>query len=163
MDEAGLRRAFDEVFDQALVYHGYAEHLRDYDLYVYATADPRTGIAPEHLRLRFTHCVRASATTAVPPEVWSRSLDDRLLDHEATLAAGDDLDGYVWGVKWAAFYPGISLVEGSAEAEEWSRRIGIPFHEARVETNGHDLTLVFSDLFVSVVPPGLSAFTVSPD
>ncbi|MGX7827237.1 YxiG-like protein [Actinokineospora sp. 24-640] len=30
------------------------------------------------LRYRFTHCVRASVTSAVPAAVWSRSLDDRL-------------------------------------------------------------------------------------
>ncbi|MEU8417274.1 hypothetical protein AB0C24_31180 [Amycolatopsis japonica] len=56
--------------------------MRDYDVLVYATADPRTGIRPEFLRYRFKHCVRASVTSAVTPETWSRSLDDRLVDFE---------------------------------------------------------------------------------
>lgn len=50
MDREHLQEAFDEIFDQALIFHGFVDYMRDYDLYVYATADPRTGIAPEHLR-----------------------------------------------------------------------------------------------------------------
>jgi hypothetical protein len=48
-----------------------------------------------HLRYRFTHCVRAAATSAVAPETWYRSLDERLLD----LKQGRELDGYLWGVR----------------------------------------------------------------
>ncbi|WP_435832229.1 YxiG-like protein [Amycolatopsis japonica] len=40
------------------------------------------GIRPEFLRCRFKRCVRASVTSAVTPETWSRSLDDRLVDFE---------------------------------------------------------------------------------
>lgn len=114
VDADEIRAAFDDVFDQAIVCHGYATYMRDYDVYVYATADPRTGIQPERLRYRFTHCARAIATTAVPPDVWSRSLDDRLTDFDK----GKDLDGYVWGVSWQVLYPGMKLVPRSAEADE---------------------------------------------
>ncbi|WP_443684618.1 YxiG-like protein [Nonomuraea harbinensis] len=31
--------------------------------------------------------------------------------------------------------------------------IGIDFHEVRIETNVHDLTLVFSDLTIEELPP----------
>ncbi|WP_455737815.1 YxiG-like protein [Amycolatopsis japonica] len=62
----------------ALVFHGFTDYMRDYDMLVMATADPRTGIRPEFLRYRFKHCVRA----AVTPETWSRSLDDWLVDFE---------------------------------------------------------------------------------
>jgi hypothetical protein len=146
------------VFDQAIVYHGFAGYMRDYEVFLYAAADPRTGIRPEHLRYRFTHCVRATITSAVAPAIWKRSLDDRLLDHER----GRDLDGYVWGVRWQALYPGMRLVPYSAEARRWSRELGLPFHEAAIETNGHNLSLVFSDLAVDAVPPGHAPFTV-PD
>jgi hypothetical protein len=64
VDEHRLRQAFDEVFDQAVVFHGFADYMRDYDVYVYATADPRTGGAPAHLRYRFTQCVRSAVTTS---------------------------------------------------------------------------------------------------
>jgi hypothetical protein len=153
-----IQQKLEEVFDQAIVYHGFADFIRDYDVYVYATADPRTGIPPEHLRYRFTHCVRAIATTAIPEHVWSRSLDDRLIDYAAATAS--DLDGYVWGVKWQALYPGMTLLTASSEAERWSRALGRSFHEARIQTNGHDIALVFSDLAVTVVGPGEAPFVV---
>jgi hypothetical protein len=158
VDEAGIQTAFDDVFDQAIVFHGFADHLRDYDVFIYATADPRTGIAPQHLRYRFTYCVRATAVSAVPPQVWRESLDDRLTDYDQ----GRDLDGYVWGVKWQNLYPGMRLVTESADADHWSRSIGIPFHEAAIETNGHNLSLVFADLIVDIIGKGHSPFVV-PD
>lgn len=37
------------------------------------------------------------------------------------------------------------------------------FHEVRIETNGHDLTLVFSDLEVHEVGAGFSPFTTGDE
>lgn len=133
--------------------------MRDYDVFIYATADPGTGIPPDYLRYRFKHCVRASVTSAVAPEIWSRSLDDRLVSVEQ----GRDLDGYVWGVRWQVLYPGAKLLPGTAETDAWSARLGLPFHEAVIGTNGHDISLVFSDLSVDRVEPGYSPFTVVDD
>jgi hypothetical protein len=158
MDRSEIQTAFDEIFDQALVFHGFADYLRDYELYVHVTADPRTGIHPKHLRYRFKHCVRASATTALSPQIWRDSLDERLIDYDH----GVGLDGYVWGVKFQVLYPGLSLVEDSADARQWSADLGLPFHEATIETNGHNVTLVFADLAVDVVEPGHVPFAV-PD
>ena len=53
VDGSQIQAAFDEVFDQAIVFHGFADYMRDYDVFVYATADPRTGIVPEHLRVKW--------------------------------------------------------------------------------------------------------------
>jgi hypothetical protein len=152
-----IQAAFDDAFDQALVFHGFADYMRDYEVFVYVTADPRTGITPEHLRYRFKHCVRAVATSALSPEVWKRSLDERLVDYEQ----GRDLDGYVWGVKWQALYPGMKLVRDSVDAEQWSHDLGLPFYEAAIETNGHNISLVFSDLVVDTVHIGHAPFVVS--
>jgi hypothetical protein len=66
----------------------------------------------------------------------------------------------VWGVRWQGLYPGIRLVADSAEAERWSRELGLPFHEAAVETNGHNISLLFSDLIVQTVDPGYALFAV---
>jgi hypothetical protein len=156
MDASQIQAAFDDVFDQAVVFHGFADYTRDYDVFIYATADPRTGITPEHLRYRFRYCVRATVTTAVSPEIWEQSLDERLIDHEQ----GRGLDGYVWGVKWQCLYPGMKLVQGSAEAARWSRELGIPFHEMAIETSGHNISLVFSDLAVDIVETGCAPFVV---
>jgi hypothetical protein len=158
VDSSEIQAAFDDVFDQAIVFHGFADYMRDYEVFIYATADPRTGIRPEHLLYRFTHCVRATVTSALSPEVWKRSLDERLIDYDQ----GRDLDGYVWGVKWQELYPGMKLVPDSADARRWSRELELPFYEAAIETNGHKLSLVFSDLSVQTVQPGCTPFVV-PD
>ncbi|SRR5216683_3527426 len=78
VDTSEIQAAFDDVFDQAIIFHSYADYMRDYEVFIYATADPRTGIRPEHLRYRFKHCVRATVTSALSPDVWKRSLDERL-------------------------------------------------------------------------------------
>jgi len=161
VDTEEIARALDEVLDQALLFHGFADYMRDYDLYIYATADPSTGILPEHLRYRFTHCVRATATTAVRRDVWPRSLGDEFTEYGEWLRSGEP-DGYVWGVKWQGLYPGMRLMPESDETREWSSQLGLPFREVLIETNGHDITLVFSDLRVSTVSPDTVAFAVPP-
>jgi hypothetical protein len=153
--EAAIQQNFDAIFDQAIVFHGFADHMRDYDMFVYCTADVRTGIKPETLRYRFMHCVYAAIESSIPANVWEASLDDRLIDYET----GADLDGYVWGVKWHVLYPGAKLVS-SERASKWSAAIGIPFHEALIETNAHNLRLVFSKLTVEVAAPGHAPFVV---
>ena len=158
VDSSEIQTTFDDVFDQAIVFHGFADYMRDYEVFIYATADPRMGIRPEHLLYRFRHCVRATVTSALSPEVWKRSLDGRLIDYDQ----GRDLDGYVWGVKWQVLYPGMKLVPDSADARRWSRELELPFYEAAIETNGHNLSLVFSDLSVQTVQPGCTPFVV-PD
>jgi len=123
--------------------------MRDYEAIVYLTADPRTGIPPAYLRYLFRYCVEAHSRTTLSPQTWQSSLDERLIDH----ATGADLDGYVWGAKWQSLYPGGSIVTGSTRAEAWTKAIGIDFHEVRLAANGHELTLVFSDLHVSELAP----------
>jgi hypothetical protein len=136
--------------------------MRDYEVIVYATADPSTGVEPEHLRYLFTHCVRATITTTVRDEVWACSLDERLLDYEQ-YAANDDLDGYVWGVNWHKLYPGARMRSPCAETEQRAHVMGIPLHEVVIETNAHHIELVFSELRVSEVPPGYAPVVIQGD
>ncbi|MGO4856908.1 YxiG-like protein [Arthrobacter sp. 2MCAF14] len=159
MNKQQLSAAFEEVFDDEIAFHGFAEHMRDYDVFVSVTADPSIGIGTDYLRYRFTHCVRATVTSAVAPSVWKRSLDERLTDYEAFTAAGD-LNGYVWGVNYQVLDPGMTLLGQSSEASGWTEQLGIPFHEARIQTNGHNLELVFSDLVVERMEPGFAPFRV---
>ncbi len=81
MDESEIERQLTDVFDQGIVYHGFADYMRDYEIYVYCTADPRTGISPETVRLLFKNCVVANIETALSVETWQMSLDDRLIDY----------------------------------------------------------------------------------
>ncbi|MFD5034686.1 hypothetical protein ACFWM0_30370 [Streptomyces sp. NPDC058405] len=154
MDAATLQQMLDEIFDQALVHHGYTNYMRDYEVIVYATADPRTGVEPAYERYLFRYCVDARCETSVPAETWRVSLDDRLIDH----ATGVDLEGYVWGVKWHSLCPGAKVLPESELTRRWARAVGVEFHEVRIETNAHHLTLLFSDLQVSGVPMGYAPF-----
>lgn len=154
MDAALLEQLLDDAFDTAVVHHGYTSYMRDYEVIVYATADPRTGIEPTHMRYLFRYCVEARCETTVRPDTWRISLDERLIDHET----GVDLDGYVWGVKWHCLYPGATILPESETTRRWAQAVGIDFHEVCLETNAHSLTLVFSDLQVSKVAAGYAPF-----
>lgn len=156
---ARLSQALDDIFDGAIVHHGYTDYIRDYEVIVYVTADPRTGIPPIHLRYLFKYCVSAEVQTAVSPDTWRCSLDERLTDREI----GPDLDGFVWAVRWQPLYPGAEVVADSERARSWADKIGIPFHEVRFEMNAHAITLVFSDLDVTEVGEGYAPFTVTED
>lgn len=56
----------------------------------------------------------------------------------------------------------MQLMPESDETREWSGLTGLPFHEVLIETNGHNITLVFSDLKISTVDPGWAPFVVRP-
>jgi len=150
-----LKAALDDIFDQALVSHGFTNYMRDDELISSCSADPITGIAPEHLRYVFTFCVVAEAETALAESSWGRSMDERLINYES----GVNLDGYVWGVTWQMLCPGAHIVQDSERAGHWTTALNRDFHEVRVETNGHNLTLVFSELEVSKVEQGYAPFT----
>ena len=40
MDTPQLQAAFDHGFDQAIVFHGFADCMRDYEIVMHTTADP---------------------------------------------------------------------------------------------------------------------------
>jgi hypothetical protein len=63
------------------VFHGFADYMRDDEVFVDVCAALSTGIQPRHLLYRFKHCVRAVVTTRLDPELWQRSLDERLADY----------------------------------------------------------------------------------
>lgn len=54
----------------------------------------------------------------------------------------------------------MQLIPASHEAQHWSADMGRPFHEALIETNGHNLSLVFSGLEITKIAPGASPFVV---
>ncbi|OPG09540.1 hypothetical protein B1R27_05520 [Streptomyces sp. GKU 895] len=147
MDITALSEALDQIEDGAVVHHGFTDYLRDYEVVVYMTADPTTSIPPAHLRYLFRYCVAARCETSLVPRVWQKSLDDRLIDH----ATADGLDGWVWGVKWANLERARVLPESDA-ARRWADELGIDLHTVRIETQVHDLDLVFSELEITELP-----------
>jgi hypothetical protein len=42
----------------------------------------------------------------------------------------------------------MRLVRDSADARRWSQVLDLPFYESFIETNDHNICLVFSDLSV---------------
>ena len=139
MTGSEMRKKLEGLLDFAIVRHGFAPFLRDYD------------VVAEHKEqqclYRFSHCASATATTAVADRVWMASWDDIFIDYSAWERAGSP-DGYVWGVCYAVAYPGAKYVENSILAREWATRLGKLMHEVRIETNGHNLGLIFHDLTV---------------
>jgi hypothetical protein len=157
MDSAELAAQLDELFDCELVHHGFTSYMRDYELIVYQSADPRSGVAPRHLRFLFRCCPEASVTSMLTPETWACSLDDRLLDqHHVTMQSS----GYVWGVHAQALYPAAAVVDHSDRARWWTEQVGVPFHEVEVPANAHHIRIVFTKLEVSEVAVGWTPFTV---
>jgi hypothetical protein len=157
MDQDKLSARLEQMFDNALVYHGYTNYMRDYELIVYQSADPRSRIQPRYLRFLFIACPEASIRSAIRPEIWSRSMDPRLLaEHSAT----EESPGYVWGVQTQELYPGPKVIENSVRARKWTNGVGIPFHEVDIEANAHRINLIFAYLSVEEVKVGYSPFEV---
>ncbi|MET7500628.1 YxiG-like protein [Streptomyces microflavus] len=140
--------------DHLVVHHGYCNYMRDYELIIDVGHGTHGGVAPTYLRYLFKYCVEARCKTFQSAETWRASLDDRLLDPET---ADPDLGGYVWGMRFHELY-GAELRPESEAARHWTKAVGITFRELHIETNAHDLSLVFSDLQVSEVPVGYAPF-----
>lgn len=151
------RIARDERFlDSAIVAHGFAPFLRDYDVTIEVPAarpDGGDSYVLGRYRYRFTHCQEAHATTTVAPETWRVSWDDVFTNRARWEAAGTPA-GYVWGVGHADAYPGLVYVGDSATARGWTRQLGHEMHEVRIETNAWTLQLVFHDLRVQQLAVG---------
>jgi hypothetical protein len=135
---------FYDPFDVAILQHGYAAHLRDYELLAETQwGEGRAG----RYRYVFTHCVYSSCETRVRDDVWPLSWDDHFTDYQAWERAGQP-EGYVWGTCWALAYPGLQYVKSSPRAAEWTGRVGREMHEITLETNAYFLIIVFHDLIV---------------
>jgi hypothetical protein len=56
--------------------------------------------------------------------------------------------------------PACSYSRSRPKRGDWSAHLAVPFYEVLIETNGHNISLVFSDLIVSPVDPGYVPFAV---
>jgi hypothetical protein len=145
------------MFDCELMFHGFANYMRDYELFVYQSVDPRSGLAARHLHFVFRFCPEADVRSTLDSGIWARSTDGQLLEtHSVTM----DSPGYVWGVRCQTLYPGATIIENSRRAQEWEDRLGIPFHEVQINANAHLITVVFADLSVEEVPAGYVPYRV---
>jgi hypothetical protein len=116
--------------------------MRDFDVFVHTTADPRTGIAPQHLRYRFKHCVYAAVTSALSPQVWSESLDDRLV--------AKSIDAERWSRSL-----GIPFYEATIETSGHNLSLVVADLIVDVIAVGYAPFVVTDDGPESVIPPPL--------
>ena len=126
------------LVDFAVLEHGFYPHGRDY----YVLIEDCLYSDPGRHHFVFTHCVRADYETRVRDDVWPCSWTDDFTDYEKWQQAGEP-DGYVWGTNWSNGYPGLTIIENSAIAEEWTKRIGRPFFEITLETDRFFMRLIF--------------------
>ena len=124
--------------DFAVLQHRFASHGRDYIVLI---EDLNQG---QH-EIAFSHCVRTDCETRVRDEVWPKSWGDEFTDYERWTSAKEP-DGYVWGTNWSLAYPGIRAIRGSAQAAEWSRRLGKQMFEVTLETDRFLLRLIFHSI-----------------
>ncbi len=139
------------MFDMAIVEHGFTPYMRDYDVLVEVTGPKPDGHGAQVVgrsRYRFTHCVLAEVTTSVRDETWRKSWSQTFVDYETWIRAGEP-DGYVWDVQWMNAYPGLTYLSESAAACEWSERLRSPMHEVFIETNAHNIRLIFHDVEIT--------------
>jgi hypothetical protein len=140
----------DQLFDSAVVRHGFAPYMRDYDLIVEVPAaklDGSGSYIEGQYRYRFTHCVEAHVETTLRPDTWQRSWTDEFTRFAVWEQAGTP-EGFVWGVEYADAYPGASRIADSPLAEAWSEKLGKRMHQIQIETNAFVIDLVCHDLRV---------------
>jgi hypothetical protein len=155
-DRSGIRELLAEVYDHGLLHHAYTPSMRDYELVITASSDPRLGRPVEHYSYLVVTCVAATVESVLPPALWARSLDEELLHPDPERV----YDAFVWGVEWQPLYPTFDLVDQSDQAAAWSAALGREFHELELESNAHRIRLVFSELRVRQVDVGYTPFVV---
>lgn len=143
MDTTAQLLARESFFDAAILKHGFTDYMRDYEIVVSGRGEPP--LTDVH-RYHFVGCVEAAYESAIEPTVMAKSMDDRCVyagpDHPATV----EPDGFIWGVRWANAYPGLTYVEHGVRAAAWSARLGCAMHEVVLETNVYRLRLVFASV-----------------
>jgi len=139
------------LLDVAVLAHGFAPYMRDYDILIEAMWGKKEwGDAKGRYLCRFTHCPEAHVVTSVGDEAWRQAWADTLIDYAEWQKDGEP-EGYVWGVCWSMAYPGLRYIENSQLAAEWSERLGKEMHESELETNAFILRLIFHDFSIEKV------------
>ena len=135
--------------DVGLLSHGFAPHMRDYDIVFEALWGKKEWAdAKGTYRLRFSHCPEATTMTAVPDMGWTKVWSDVFIDYSEWLAAGEP-EGFVWGACWSTAYPGLSYIEELIACESLVRALGLSMHEVSIATEAFHIRIVFHDFTVT--------------
>jgi hypothetical protein len=125
----------------SMLEHRFAKHGRDYIVVV----EDGLGSSPGQHEITFTHCTKADFETRVQDGVGPKSWTDEFTDYKSWTSA-DEPEGYVWGTNRSLAYPGLRAVSESAQAAEWTRRLGKEMFEVTLETDRFFLRLIFHSL-----------------
>ena len=137
------------LLDVAILSHGFAPHMRDYDVLIEAMwGEKEWGDARGRYLCRFLHCPEAHIITRLSSATWRQSWDDTFADYEEWQKVGEP-EGFVWGVCWSDAYPGLKYVENSPLALKWTKEFQTEMHEAIIETNAFSIQLVFHDFTIT--------------
>ena len=99
----------EDFSDADVLHHGFVDYMRDYELLVGARdGPPHTDLH----RYLFVGCTEALCETTLPPAVLVESLGDASVEAGPDAADRDVPAGFLWGVRWAAAYPGWTYVTG---------------------------------------------------
>ena len=96
-------------------------------------------------KYQFVGCVEANYETKLR-EGFTQSLSDKHVYSAPDYPDKEVPDGFIWGVRFAEAYPGLTYVENGERAEYWSRLLRRKMHEILLETNCFHLRLVFADV-----------------
>ncbi|HEU4420202.1 MAG TPA: hypothetical protein VFT55_14800, partial [Planctomycetota bacterium] len=90
--------------DVGILHHGFAPHMRDYDVVFEAVWGKKWGDAKGTYRLRFSHCPEATTITAVLDSGWKQAWSDIFINEDQWEAAGSP-GGFCWWARWSTAYP----------------------------------------------------------
>ena len=139
------------LLDVAILSHGFASHMRDYDILIEAMwGEKEWGDAKGRYLCRFTHCPEAHVLTSIGDEAWRQAWTDTFIDYAEWQKNGEP-EGFVWGVCWSDAYPGLKYVDNSELAAKWTRRFGKEMHETVLETNAFTLQLIFNEFTITKI------------
>lgn len=128
----------EDIYDVALLSHGFLSHGRDYYFILETNWSPPNG---GRYQLLFHHCYEMSYVLEHDPQTLKRSWDDLFTNYEDWLKAGKP-EGFLWGANWTLLYPGFGFVEGSEKAARWTHALGKPMQEVWLDMEIIKMTFV---------------------
>lgn len=136
----------ESFFDAAILRHGFTDYMRDYEIVFSGFGKYAERID----KVQFIGCVEAICSSRIRPESLAKSLTDEHV-HASDHPEKENPDGFIWGVRYSAAYPGLTYIEDGKRARHWSKLLGRTMHEITLETEAFHLRLVFADVRVGFV------------
>lgn len=142
----------DEIYDVAIIRHGFTDYVRDYQFYI--EADWIDDLAGSYT-LTFTHCYELTYKTLVTDDSLKESWDDLYTDFK-TWEKNNEPEGIVWGTNWSLAYPGFEEIVNSEKAQNWSKRLDKKMKEVRLQANSFEISLIYENWRLEKINPDAS-------